>query len=87
MYITIYIYTYMYIATYLHKYIIYTNGLPCPQFCQEMDDTFWFRFGLRAFPADNCFLLTLINKASNNDTTRVYQIAFFLIRNPIESVI
>jgi hypothetical protein len=54
---------------------------------QEMDDTCWFRCGFRAFPADNYFLLTLVNKASNNDTTRVYQIAFFLIRNPIESVI
>ena len=44
---------------------------------QEMDDTCWFRCVFRAFPADNYFLLTLINKASNNDTTRVYQIAFF----------
>ena len=51
----------MYIPTYLHKYMIYTNGLPCPQFCQEMDDTCWFRCGLRALPADNYFLFKLIN--------------------------
>jgi len=51
-YIYIYIYIYKYILTYLHIYVYIYICLPCPQFCQEKDDSWWFRCGYIALPAD-----------------------------------